>query len=629
MLQNMRERVQGIVAIAIVSLVSLTFVLWGIQNYLQSHGGNNVVAKVNGVKITRNQFNNAYQRARDMLMAKMGKAFIITQDMQAKLKSNVLQQLIQTEALGQNALNDGFRVSPLQTSATLTHMPIFQSDGHFSAARFQQFLSGMLYSEEEFIGELQRNMIISHLQTGIVTSAFVLPNELDNIIKLMQQKRDIGYMVIPNSKFIHNVNVSTSDITNYYKQNQTQYQIPEKVSIKYVVLSADDLTNKVTVTPQEIKQYYNDNIDIYSHPARWYISRIFVPLGVNAGSSDIKAAKSKIDGLAKQAQSGTDFAKLDVTYGKPTWLIQAELPSDFVKALQQLKPGDVSAPFRTPQGFYVVKLLKYKPAEVEQFDKIQAQVKQGLIHQKVAQLFDAENDKLSNLTYTDSDSLKTAADALGLKIQTTDLFTEKVHKQGILSNPNVVKAAFGNTVLQEKYNSDPIEIAANKVVVIRLDKHIPASVKSLADVKDSIVQQLKQQAANEKAQALGQKILQQINQGVVASKLAAQNGLKWINVAKVDATTKSISKEIFAAAFDLGLPQEGKPSVTGVPVDDGFVIVSVNKVYLGDPSKLSQKQRQIAAQHLAVNNGMLDFDGYTQSVMKQAKIKVFADNDSN
>ena len=48
MLQTMREKLQGIIAITIVGLVSITFVLWGINYYLQSRGGDNVVAKVNG-----------------------------------------------------------------------------------------------------------------------------------------------------------------------------------------------------------------------------------------------------------------------------------------------------------------------------------------------------------------------------------------------------------------------------------------------------------------------------------------------------------------------------------------------------------------------------------------------------
>ncbi|MBS0358704.1 MAG: SurA N-terminal domain-containing protein, partial [Proteobacteria bacterium] len=52
MLQNIRERSQGIVAWAIILLVSLTFVLWGVQDYISHLGSNTDRVKVNGIEIS-------------------------------------------------------------------------------------------------------------------------------------------------------------------------------------------------------------------------------------------------------------------------------------------------------------------------------------------------------------------------------------------------------------------------------------------------------------------------------------------------------------------------------------------------------------------------------------------------
>ncbi len=63
MLQNIHERVKGWIAGLILAVVSLSFVLWGVQYYLQSEGGKNkTVAKVNGEKISENELNVVFQR---------------------------------------------------------------------------------------------------------------------------------------------------------------------------------------------------------------------------------------------------------------------------------------------------------------------------------------------------------------------------------------------------------------------------------------------------------------------------------------------------------------------------------------------------------------------------------------
>lgn len=627
MLQNMRERTQGIIAVAIVALLSLTFALWGVQNYLQSRGGDNVVAKINGVKITRSQFQNIYNRTKQRLMLQMGKDFSLDQQTQAKLKQQVLQQLIQSEAIYQAAQKAGLQISPEQIDAVLTHLPAFQKGGHFSASKFQQVLSAMLFSEAEFVNNMQRDMTLEQLQTGVITSAFILPDEIDNIVKLVQQTRDIGYVIIPDTKFVRSMQVSTQDIQNYYQQNQQQYQTPEKVSISYIELSAANLKNKVQVNTQEMQQYYNDNLDIYSHPARWYVARIFVPAPENAAGGAVKQAQKKITALNQQVKAGEGFVKVDSTYGKPVWLVQGELPPAFVNNLKQLKPGQISAPFRTPNGFYVVKLLQYKPAQVLLFNQVQSQVKKALIQQKTTQLFDQENDKLADLTYTNSNSLASAAKQFGLAIQTTGLFTQQIGKTGILANPKIIKAAFSPTVLQQNYNSDVIAIAPDKVIVLRVKQHIAAATQPLVQVKPAIVQTLKMQVAGQKAQALGQQMLQEMQQGKSPRTLAAQNHLNWQTVAKLKPQTKAVKKPIIAAAFGLPVPQEGKPAVAGTALDNGYAVVQVTKIYPGDVKQMTKKQRQVVARKLELAMGQTDYDTYANAAVKKSKIKIFVKNE--
>jgi peptidyl-prolyl cis-trans isomerase D len=270
----MRERMQGIIAIAIVSIICITFALWGIQYYLRGRVGLDVVAKVNGVKITRQQLQAAYDRAKRVVMAQMGKNFAFDQKTQARLKEQVTTQLIMDQVLFHEAKKLGFRVSSKQIDAVLFQLPIFQANGQFSATRFQRVLSSMLYSEAGFITDLQKKMIVNQFQAGIVGSSFALPTEINKFVQLIKQTRDIGYMIIPLSHFINQIKISNQDIQKYYQDHKDQFKTKEQVSISYIELSANKL--QVKVTPSEMQQFYDDNIDLYSHPERWQVVRVFV-----------------------------------------------------------------------------------------------------------------------------------------------------------------------------------------------------------------------------------------------------------------------------------------------------------------------------------------------------------------
>lgn len=613
----MRERMSGIVLTVIILVLCVAFALWGIQFYLRGRGGLDTVAVVNRVKITREYFQAEYERARQRVMQQMGKDFSFDQQTQQQLRKMVLSQLIQSQAIYQEARNLGFRISQQQVDSVLVHTPAFQMNGQFSPDRFQQVLSSMLYSEVGFMEKLKQDMTVNQLQSGLIGTAFALPDEVEKMVQLLYQKRDIGYAIIPQSKFLASVTISDDDIQKYYQEHQDRFRTPEKVSIEYLELSADNLKTKVEVTSDEIKQFYTNNIDRYSRPERWQIDSVFVPVAKDASSHAVSSAEKRAAELAKQG----------AFQGKPNWIVVGEVPQDFIAALRTLKPGQVSAPIQVATGFYVLKLLQVKKAEVKPFNEVQAEVKKALIQQKTAQLFDRESDKLSDLTYTSSDTLTPAAKALGLKIQTTGLFTKDSKQTGILANPKVITAAFSNLVLEQKYNSNPIDISAGEVVVLRVKQHVPPAVKSLSAVKSEIKAQLADQAAQKKAETLGEKLLKNIQQGRSAKELVKQEKLDWKVESEAKRQIAGVNPQILEAAFDLPVQQANKPSSTGLSLSaGGYAIVQAAKVYPGSIRDVSEKQLSAFKRHMAAGFGQTDYALYTAELVSKAKIKRFDQN---
>ncbi|AIT63900.1 SurA N-terminal domain-containing protein [Coxiella burnetii] len=258
MLQNIHERVKGWIAGLILAVVSLSFVLWGVQYYLQSEGGKNkTVAKVNGEKISENELNVVFQRLQRAYSLQRGQTLVGAKA--EALKEEALQDLIMNHVLLDSAEKMGFNISPAEINQIITVLPAFQENGKFSPQRFQQFLYENSLTSAQFVAQLLQVFLIQQVEKGITGSAFVLPNEIKNNYELINQARDFRYMIISSAPFLKESKVTPEMIADYYQKHRESFKAPEKLSIAYLLLSPEMIRQQVSVSDHEIKQYYESN----------------------------------------------------------------------------------------------------------------------------------------------------------------------------------------------------------------------------------------------------------------------------------------------------------------------------------------------------------------------------------
>lgn len=264
MLQNFRDHIQGWVSAIIIGIISLAFALWGIENYFGRGTTAKALVKVNGEKITQDQLQTAYDRLRQRQTLLTGHELPLSTEVQAALKKEILNQLIEKEVLGNAAIDNGFVVIPQTLNAVILQMPMFQVGGRFSPDRFQEILSRLLYTQEAFFAELTRTLLIDQQMVSITRSAFLLPNEVEQGIKLIAQKRDFSYLLIPATHFLSSTEITSAAIKDYYQLHQDDFQIPEKIQIEYLELNAAKLEKSFAINQQELSDYYNNNLALYS-----------------------------------------------------------------------------------------------------------------------------------------------------------------------------------------------------------------------------------------------------------------------------------------------------------------------------------------------------------------------------
>ncbi len=603
MLQNIRDKTQGWILWVIILILAFAFSLWGIQYYLEVRHHKEVAIKINKQSITQKQIDGVYQRLLRQKQAQLGSHFAMTRILETQLKAQAIRQTVIKQVLSDAAYHENFRISPQQIDMFIQQMPAFQQDGEFSINRFKSILSSLLYSEQEFFATIRTSLLINQVHVGITATSFVLPNEINDAFKLIDQRRSIAYLIIPRKRYLDNIKFADEALKKYYQQNITAFMKPEQVSVKYLLLSVNELKKKISLTSKELHDYYQSNIDNFSTPKRWQIKRIMFAKKPNQQQLN-KAATTAF----KQANEH--------------WVTTTELGPQLTQTINELQVGELSQPIKTTKGYEVLKVLAVEPTRRIPFAKVADKVKQALAEQKAEQMFADQSDQLANLTFSNPNSLKPAAKALGLTIYTTGLFTRKGNTEALTKNQKVLTTAFSDNILKQKNNSDMLTLAPGTVVVLRIKQHIVAKPKVFAEVKKQILTKLKNKQAQADTQKFGKHIIALLRTGKDRQAIAKQFQMKWQVKDKITAHADSLPQAILAAAFKLPKPKSVKHlPIAGIGLPNGYAVVEVFAVDDGNIEPKQSAAYQAFKAEMENSLGEYTYELYVRGAVQQAKIK--------
>ncbi len=619
MLQNIRDKIQGWISGVVATLIALTFILWGTQYLRGSKDAE--VAKVNGVSITKEQLKSAYEQAKRSDMMRLGRSFSLDQKAQAQLRKDVLQRLIEQQIIYHAETKMGFVISHSQLWQFITSWPIFQVNGKFSIATYHDLVRRLFYSEASFIENLESTFLRSQLELGVAKSGFVLPNEIDLVKRIYRQERDFSYFVLPFSHFVKQAHVSEEAIKKYYDESSKEFSLPEMISIQYLELSSSELMAKHKTTDSDLRKFYHDNANLFSTPKRWQIMQINLPINDKITA---KQAKEKIEALALSLKDKQDLSGLDGSFTVNTiWVSSDDHSSEMLSKVNGLAEGEILPPNANNDGYGLIKLLKIEQPKLKPYQEVLGKLKEIYQRRKLTQLFNEASDRLTDLVYTNPDSLDHAASDLGLKIKTTELFTSSGGKNGILASTKVVKASFSDPVLRQHYNSNLIEVDPGKVAVLRVKDHIPEKVKPLSEVRSGILAKLSYQQGEELAKEAADKVLLELKSGKSQGEIARQYGGGWRKLSGIKSDSKVVDTNLIHTAFSL-FHGDKQISASQVKLDDGYAVVYLDKIHQGNNSG----NNPALVSSLPKLMGYFDYQNLIAVLIKSAKVKILQKDES-
>ncbi|WP_294285787.1 peptidylprolyl isomerase [uncultured Chryseobacterium sp.] len=302
-----------------------------------------VLGKVNGEKITREEFNDQLfvlqQQAEQQGQPKAG---LEEQAWQLLVQSKLIKQ--QFEKMGFEMTEDYFWSQLQYDQMFAQQKQFFDEKGNFKTQELKKQIEEMKAASPEGYNQwlktrksveyrLMARQVFANVSTGITTGK----KEAEELMRERDQLADIDFVKIDYATYLqkNNIKVTTEDLANYIKQHPVMFKADESRNIGIVYFPSQPSSADDAAAQKEINKLFSAGTD------------------ASGGSENFQNTKN--DSMFVMANSDMPY---NPQYVKPNQLpqaIQAQLPTAAI--------GQTFGPYKE-QNFYVVsKLLDKKTSD--------------------------------------------------------------------------------------------------------------------------------------------------------------------------------------------------------------------------------------------------------------------------
>ena len=615
-----------------LALVVLTFVVFYIPDFLTTTTGaspNETIADVEGEPITVGSFTRRYnaqvQAYRNAYGGQMNDQLL----KQLGIDRQILQQLIDEEAMVAESRKQGITVSDVEIRERILALPGFQESGKFvGEQRYRQILQiqNPPLTTTEFENSLRRALMIEKLRTAL--TGWMSVNDTDVVAEFRKRNEKVKLDVVPVTAeaFKSQVTVTDAELVPFFEKAKDKYRIGEKRKIKYAQVNVEQVRGTITVPEAEIAAFYQQNLSQYQTPAQVRASHILFKLE----GKDEKVVQALAEDVLKKATApSADFAALAKQYseddsnnqngGDLDYFGRGRMVAEFEQAAFGMKAGEISNLVKTAFGFHIIKVVDNKSDQTRPLAEVRTELEDQLKWQKAQAEAERIAKSLEATTKTPANLDKVAKER-NLAVVETGLVASDEPIQGVGAQPEISGRVFG---MKEGEVTPAMRVATGWVfatVTGRQDSYLP----QLAEVKAKVADDVRQEKAAEMAKQRATAIATELKNAKDFAAAAKRAGLEVKTTELVARGTAipglGISEAVDAAAF--ALPPGGVSDAISTATGTAVIRV-VEKVGVTDTEVESGKD--VLRDELV--NGRRDkfFGAYMQKAKSGLKININQD----
>src|SRR5450830_121271 len=592
---------QRLMQFLLLLIIFPSFAFFGIESYTRSQAAAGAaVATVAGQQVMQAELDAALRDQLDKFRQSYGAQFDPKLMNTPEVKQNVLDELIARKAVAAEVKSGKLLITDqILQQAILATPGLVRADGTFDSDKYKSILASRGMSPAMYEQSLRQDMALEQLINAVQNTSIVPKTVTARVALIGEQEREVQALTFKSADYTSQVKVTDDMVKAYYDKNAAQFEIPE---------------------------IYKSNTKAYSVDEQRRASHILIAVSKDASAADKAKAKAKADSLLAEVRKNPSvFAKLAKENSQDP--VSAERGGDldffgkgamvkpFEDAAFKLAKGQISDVVQSDFGFHIIEVTDIKAAVVKPLDEVKAQIAADIKKQKASKAYSEAAETFGNLVYEQSDSLKSVADKLKLKIDTADQLTRQGNPAApatnLTNNPKFLKAIFSDDVVKKKHNTEAIEVAPNTMIAGRIAQYKPASKRPLEEVKATIVARLTQTEAENLAEKEGKAKLAALK---LADTTAGFSDVKVVSRAKQqDVPSQAVGQIMKADAQKL-------PAFVGVSLGNaGYAIYRISKVNAGtpDPAKRASEGAQVA--NLQSQQELLT---YIELLKKKAKVSI-------
>ncbi len=623
MLQNIREKFTGGIAIAILALIGIPFLFFGVGNY--NFLGQTFAAKVDGSEIGIGQFEQFY---RDQLQRNPTWTQL-PDEYRQQIRRSLLDSMIRNRLVEMHLIENGYQISNEQLMRAIQQVPEFRVDGVFDIDTYRQVLLENGFDPSRFEASQRQAMREDQLRRAIGATALITPAQYRRYLNLVAEQRLVTLASFDVEAAAAGVEVSDEDVTAFYENNPTMYRTPESVDIEFIEIRRDRVAESIEIDEETLLEYYEDEKSRYLQDEQRQARHILILAG-----EDEDAAEAEATELLERLRAGESFEELAREFsddggtaangGDFGVLTESQLPGDLGAAIFSMNEGEVDGPIKTDFGFHIVRLDKVFERGPLPLDQVRGDLLAELRERESEAVFLDLERKASDALF-DANSMAAIAEATGIEVQAATGFTRS-GGEPFGANQAAIDAVFDEAVLTGSQVSEIIELDANSMAVFRVTAYNEATRKPLEEVRDEVAATIRSERAETIVFNRAEGLLAALDGGGEFRTAAEAAGAEVSPPMLLSRQQEDVDQAVAAQVFLATKPTIDSP-VRGMVanVEGGYTVFSLDAVLPGRPESIPLADRDAGKTQLAQEAGVSEYLAFVQSLYERSEIVISED----
>ncbi|PLP58944.1 peptidylprolyl isomerase [Mesorhizobium loti] len=577
MLSTLRSAAGTWVAKALLSLLVISFAVWGISSRMMGTiAGHHSVLNTGGTSVSVTEYRLAFDRELNVMSQQFGQRLTREQAKALGIDNRVLVQLVSGAVLDEQARKLGLGLSEDRVAELTREDPAFKGgNGQFDRRLFDYVLRQIGMRPEDYLKNrvqvATRQQIVEAVSDGMKA-----PDTFLKAVALYRgEDRTIDYLVLPKSQVEPIPAPSDSDLTSYFEANKKKYAAPEYRKFSYVRLEPEDIMDLSAVTEQQIKDDYEKNKARYTTPETRTIEQLVF--------KSPEAATAAFDSL----RSGATFDKLVTAEGKnQADTLLGTLAKDKIadKAVAEaafaLKANEVSPVVKGAFGPVLLRVTEIKPEVVKPATEVTEQIRKELAVNEASRILLDTHDSYEDARAGGS-TMQESAEKLKLKVIPIEAIDRTGQRPdgtvvtGLPESVSLIRAVFD---AEQGIENEGLTTADNGYVFYELNGITPARDRTLDEVRQKVVADWTEAEAEKRLAAKAEELEKRVKAGATLDTVAGELKLEKQTKRglKREADDADFGKEGTAAAFAVA---EGGSGVVSAPTGTAKILFKVAEVF--------------------------------------------------